>query len=94
MPKLILNQGRTERDKMVGPAMKKACLKYFNLNVKFIGQVSFDDSVRKSVLERQPLAVAYSDSEPMKQLEVILTDLLNDEKENAGNNSILSQLTL
>ena len=94
MPKLILNQVRTERDQMVGPAMKKACLKYFNLNVKFIGQVSFDDSVRKSVLERQPLAVAYSDSEPMEQLEVILTDLLKDEKENAGNNSILSQLTL
>ena len=39
MPKLILNQVRTERDQMVGPAMKKACLKYFNLNVKFIGQV-------------------------------------------------------
>jgi len=27
-------------------------------------------------------------------LEVILTDLLKDEKENAVNNSILSQLTL
>lgn len=94
MPKLILNQVRTERDQMVGPAMKKACLKYFNLNVKFLGQVSFDDTVRKSVLERQPLAVAYSDCVPMEQLKVIITDLLKDEEEYAGNNSILSQLVL
>ena len=94
MPKLILNQVRNERDKMVGPAMKKACKKYFNLDVKFLGQISFDDSVRKSVLERQPLAVAYSNSEPMVQLKGILTDLLEDDKENSGNNSILSQLTL
>ena len=94
MPKLILNQVRNERDKMVGPAMKKACKKYFNLDVKFLGQISFDDSVRKSVLERQPLAVAYSNSEPMVQLKGILTDLLEDDRENSGNNSILSQLTL
>ena len=94
MPKLILNQVRNERDKMVGPAMKKACKKYFNLDVKFLGHISFDDSVRKSVLERQPLAVAYSNSEPMVQLKGILNDLLEDDKENSGNNSILSQLTL
>ena len=94
MPKLILNQVRTERDQMVGPAMKKACKKYFNLDVKFLGQINFDDSVRKSVLERQPLAVAYSDSEPMMQLKGILADLMKDDKENSGNNSILSQLTL
>jgi len=64
------------------------------LNVKFLGQVSFDDTVRKSVLERQPLAVAYSDCVPMEQLKVILTDLLKDEEEYAGNNSIISQLVL
>jgi hypothetical protein len=84
-----------KRDQMVVPAMKKKHVKkYFNLDVKFLGQISFDDSVRKSVLERQPLAVAYSNSEPMVQLKGILTDLLEDDKENSGNNSILSQLTL
>ncbi len=94
IPKMILNQVRTERDQMVGPAMKKACLKYFNLDVKFMGYIAHDESVRKSVLERQPLAEAYPDCVPIKQLNKICADLLKDEKEFAGNNNILSKLAL
>ena len=39
-------------------------------------------------------SIPRSDSKPMVQLKGILTDLLEDDKENSGNNSILSQLTL
>jgi len=93
-PKIILNQVRTERDQLVGPAMKTACSKYFNLNMKFTGNISEDESVRKSVLDRKPLAVAYPDGVPMQQLKSICANILQEETERSAKNNLLSQLAL
>ena len=93
-PKIILNQVRTDRDQQVGPAMKTACSKYFILNMTFLGYISEDESVWKSVLDRKPLAVAYPDGVPMQQLKTICTDILLEETELAGKNNLLSQLAL
>jgi len=92
IPKIILNQVRTEKDKLVGLAMKAACSKYFNLNMTFLGYISEDDSVWKSVLNRKPLAVASPDSEPMQQLKKICTDILLEENELTSRNNLLSRL--
>ncbi|MBT3215744.1 MAG: P-loop NTPase [Deltaproteobacteria bacterium] len=94
LPKIILNQVRTERDQQVGPAMKAACSKYFNLNMSFLGYISEDESVWKSVLDRKPLAVAYPDGVPMQQLKSICSDILLEETELAAKNNLLSQLAL
>ena len=93
MPKIILNQVRTEKDKLVGLAMKDACSKYFNLNMTFLGYISEDDSVWKSVLNRKPLAVATPDSVPIQQLKKICTDILLEETELTSKNNLLSKLT-
>ena len=93
-PKIILNQVRTERDKQVGRAMKAACSKYFNLDMTFLGYISEDESVWKSVLDRKPIAVSHPDCVPMKQLKTICSDILQEETESAAKNNLLSQLTL
>jgi len=93
-PKIILNQVRTKRDRRVGVAMKAACSKYFNLNITFLGYISEDESVWKSVLDREPLAVAFPEGVPMEQLKTICADILLEETELSGKKNLLSQLTL
>lgn len=93
-PRMILNQVRTERDKLVGPSMEKACLKFFNLNVEFLGYIDHDEAVRKSVLERKPLSVAYPDCTPMRQLRSICKAIQQAEPEKAAKNKLMTQLTL
>ena len=74
--------------------MKTACSKYFNLNITFLGYISEDESVWKSVLDRKPLAVAYPEGVPMEQLKTICADILLEETTVAGKKNLLSQLTL
>ena len=93
-PKIILNQVRTQRDQLVGPSMKEACSKYFKLNLKFMGYLTEDESVRKSVLEREPLAITFPDCVPMQQLKTICSDILQEESERSVKNNLLSQLAL
>jgi len=93
MPKIILNQVRTEKDKLVGLAMKAACSKYFNLNMTFLGYISEDESVWKSVLNRKPLALASPDGVPIQQLKTICSNILLEETELTSKNNLLSKLT-
>ena len=74
--------------------MKTACSKYFNLEITFLGYISEDESVWKSVLDRKPLALAYPEGQPIRQLKDICSDILLKETEFAGKNKLLSQLTL
>ena len=92
MPGIILNQVRSEKEKKIGTAMEKACLKYFDLNVKVSGFLDFDETVRQSVLDREPLAKSSLESEPVQQLSNICETLLLEEKARAGKNNLLSQL--
>ena len=56
--------------------------------------ISEDESVWKSVLDRKPLALAYPEGQPIRQLKDICSDILLKETEFAGKNKLLSQLTL
>jgi len=94
MPSIILNQVRSEKEKKIGVAMEKACLKYFNLNVKISGYLDFDETVRQSVIDREPLAKNSLESVPVQQLSIICEKLLKEEKEGTKKNNLLSQLAL
>jgi flagellar biosynthesis protein FlhG len=93
MPEIILNQVRTEKDKKVGPGMKVACSKYFNLNMNFLGFISEDESVWKSVLNRKPLAVTSPESVPVQQLKKICSDILLDKTDLKGKKNLMSMLS-
>jgi len=91
-PCIILNQVRSEKEKKIGAAMVKACLKYFDLKVKISGHLDFDETVRQSVLDREPLAKSSLESEPVQQLSNICEILLLEEKARTEKNNLLSQL--
>ena len=91
-PCIILNQVRSEKEKKIGAAMVKACLKYFDLKVKISGHLDFDETVRQSVLDREPLAKSSLESKPVQQLSNICEILLLDEKARTEKNNLLSQL--
>jgi len=91
-PCIILNQVRSEKEKKIGAAMVKACLKYFDLKVKISGHLDFDETVRQSVLDREPLAKSSLESQPVQQLSNICEILLLDEKARTEKNNLLSQL--
>ena len=46
------------------------------------------------MLDRKPLALAYPEGQPIRQLKDICSDILLKETEFAGKNKLLSQLTL
>ena len=72
--------------------MKAACLKYFNLNMTFLGYISEDESVWKSVLNRKPLAVAAPAGIPMQQLKIICSDIVLEKTKLKSKKNLLSQL--
>ena len=94
LPTIVLNQVRSEREYKIGPAMQRACLKYFSLNVKFMGLLTFNESVRSSILARQPLAVESPDCETMQQLKIIYNELLQHELDRTEKHNLLSKLSL
>ncbi|MDT8448033.1 MAG: P-loop NTPase [bacterium] len=61
-PKLVLNQVRTPSDVRVGFSMKQACLKYFGINLDYVGFVEFDNMALQSIRARQPVILHAPDS--------------------------------
>ena len=61
-PKLVLNQVRTPSDVRVGFSMKQACLKYFGINIDYVGFIEFDNIALQSIRSRQPVILHAPDS--------------------------------
>jgi hypothetical protein len=62
--------------------------------VNISGYLDFDETVRQSVIDREPLAKNSLESVPVQQLSIICEKLLKEEKEGTKKNNLLSQLAL
>ena len=62
-PKLILNQVRSREEINLGFSIRNVCHRYFGIDLEYLGYVSYDDAVRRSVSEREPLVKAYPQSD-------------------------------
>lgn len=62
-PKLVLNQVRNPTDVRVGFSMKQACMKFFEINLDYIGFVEFDNTALQSIRSRQPVMTFAPDSQ-------------------------------
>ena len=62
--------------------------------MKISGYLDFDETVRQSVIDREPLAKNSLESVPVKQLSIICEKLLQEEKERTKKNNLLSQLAI
>lgn len=73
--KLVMNQVKTAEDLKIGPAMAKACKRYFGIDTEFVGNIHYDDSVGKSVRSRIPVLLEEPDSKASKEISDIFQRL-------------------
>lgn len=66
--KLIVNQVRTNRDRMIAQNLALAARKYFGIPIDFLGSVSYDSMIRKGLLQRKPLTAYYPYSQAFEEL--------------------------
>lgn len=74
---ILMNQVRQHDDPNMGHSIKRACSDYFGVNVKYLGFISYDDSVGDSIRSRKPLLVHYGQTGAARSLESCLTQMLN-----------------
>lgn len=77
VPKLIINQIRTQADIDIGFSMKIICKKYFGINLDYIGYLDYDATVWQSVKKRRPLLMEFPNSGLVKNFDRIVHSLLN-----------------
>lgn len=75
-PKLIVNSVRTKGDINIGFSIKSTCLKYFGINISYVGHVEYDECVWQSVRRRRPLLLEYPNSRPAKCIERIAKNII------------------
>lgn len=66
--KLIVNQARTNRDRAIGQNMAIAASKYLGIQIDFLGNVSYDNNVRKGLLQSKPLMAYFPHSMAFKEI--------------------------
>jgi flagellar biosynthesis protein FlhG len=69
--KLILNQANTNRDRAIGQKMAIAARKYFGIPIDFLGSISYDDNVRKALLQKKTLMTYFPHFKAFKEINEI-----------------------
>ena len=77
VPKLIINQVRTQADIDIGFSMKIICKKYFGIHLEYAGYLEYDASVWQSVKKRRPLLMEFPNSSLVSNFDRIIHRLLN-----------------
>lgn len=76
VPKLVINQVRTQADIDIGFSMKIICKKYFGINLDYIGYLEYDATVWQSVKKRRPLLMEFPNSALVSNFDRIVHRLL------------------
>jgi len=66
--KLILNQVRTNGDRAIGQKMAIAARNYFGIPIDFLGSISYDDDVRRGLLQKKSLMAYFPNSNAFKEI--------------------------
>lgn len=77
MPKLIINQARTQADIDIGFAMRIISKKYFGINLDYVGFLEYDATVWQSVKKKKPLILEFPNSSLVKNFEHVINRILN-----------------
>ena len=73
--RLIINQVRTANDFKIGRFMRSACLKYFGLQIEFVGSVVYDDNVWKSIRMRRPFLTMFPNTMAAQNVRAVCESL-------------------
>lgn len=74
---IVINQVKRAEDREIGNMMQRICKDYFGIKVEYLGCISYEDSIGRSVCMRKPFVVYHNDSESVRELESCLNKLLN-----------------
>jgi flagellar biosynthesis protein FlhG len=77
IPKLVINQVRTQADIDIGFSMKIICKKYFGITLDYVGYLEYDATVWQSVKKRKPLLMEFPNSSLVSNFDRIIHRLLN-----------------
>jgi len=77
IPKLVINQVRTQADIDIGFSMKIICKKYFGITLDYVGYLEYDATVWQSVKKRRPLLMEFPNSSLVSNFDRIINRLLN-----------------
>lgn len=77
VPKLVINQVRTQADIDIGFSMKIICKKYFGITLDYVGYLEYDATVWQSVKKRRPLLMEFPNSSLVNNFDRIIHRLLN-----------------
>lgn len=72
-PRLILNQARNRKEAELGFAVRSVCLKYFGLEICYLGYILYDHNVYLSVQRGQPFFQDYPSSDVAEGIRGIAT---------------------
>ena len=79
-PRLIVNQVRTRGDVEVGLSMRSACLRFFGINLGYLGYVPYDNEVWQSVQRKKPLMLERPYARASRCIEEIASKLLREQQ--------------
>lgn len=77
---VLINQAMNLEDEKLGPLIMRGCLDYFDLDVKSLGFIRYDESVKDSVRSRRPLTIHYSDSGAAGAFEPCIHRLMGEKR--------------
>jgi flagellar biosynthesis protein FlhG len=75
-PRIVVNEVRTAEDIKLGFAVSSVCRKYFGVDAEYLGYVSHDDKVRRSIQARRPVIDFGRDSDAAIYVERIARKLV------------------
>lgn len=75
-PLLVINQARNKDDIEIGKSMAMICKRYFGINMKSLGHLSYDASAWQCIKKRKPLLLEFSHSTIAKDFDVLMKNLL------------------
>jgi len=78
---IVVNQTRTQADRSIGSSMKAACRNYFGIDIGFLGDIGFEESVSESIRSKRPLVLSEGDSPASQAIESCLQVLLEREQQ-------------
>ena len=77
-PRLIVNQVRDSDEVKLGFSLRGVCRKHLGVDLDYVGYVNFDDSVWRSVKDRQLLVQAFPQSDGAMYIRRIVKKLLEE----------------
>ena len=76
MPRLVLNQARSDDDAMIAQDMASACRRFLGIRLEVLGILPEDEAVRRAVRQRQSLLQTAPDAPITRALQQLAERVL------------------